>query len=398
MLLKGTIKSLKSSLFPAFALLCLGIGASCTRGTNESPDLANESPDLVSESADLANELLHPASESLDLALLESFLGNYYQRLHLEGDPPIRVAYDVAATDLNGDEVEEVLVYLRSDYFCGTNGCNLLILARHGEAFRVVTEISVAKPPIRVLDTRSHGWRSLAVRTSDWDILKPFEAGLAYNGESYPRNPSIFPARRLEGAAPGEILIHRRPREEADGEFVIGQRCIGASCARGTNGSSDRRRLESFLDAYYQDLHREGDAPVRVEYVTAATDLNGDDVDELLVYVSAEGLCGSSGCDLLILTRRGESFRVVNHMEIARPPIRVLDTRSNGWRNLTVTLHGGGILEPLEMELAFDGTSYPRNPSMPPARRMVRAASGEVLMDRNWQHESGGEFLIGEPR
>ena len=400
MLLRGAIRGLKTSFFPTLALLCLGIGASCARGTNESSDLANESPDRVNELRDVASESPDLASEPPDLARLESFLGNRYQHFHLDGDPPIRVAYDVAAIDLNGDDVDELLVYLRSEHFCGSDGCNLLILSPHGESFSLVAELSITRPPVRVLHARSNGWRNLTVTVGGGGILPRYESELAYNGWNYPTDPSMPPARKLEGAASGELLIDRRRRQEADGEFVIGEqrnRRASASCARGTIESADLARLQGFLSNRYQRVHLEGYPPMHVAYHVAAADLNGDHVDELLVYIGSEHFCGSGGCNLLILERGGEFFRVVTAMSITRPPIRALDTRSNGWRNLSVTVGGGGILPWYVAELAYDGRRYPSNPSMPPARRLEGAASGETLIDDCRREEANGVFVIGGP-
>lgn len=101
MFLSGGIECLKRIFFPPFALLCLGIGASCTDGR----------------------------TESLDRARLEALLSSYYERSHQQGQPQIRSPHNVAAADLDGDQVDELLVYLRSENFCGSGGCMLLILA-----------------------------------------------------------------------------------------------------------------------------------------------------------------------------------------------------------------------------------------------------------------------------
>lgn len=77
-----------------------------------------------------------------------------------------------------------------------------------------------------------------------------------------------------------------------------------------------------------------------------------------------------------------------------RLPVRVLDSRSNGWRDLTVTVQGGGRIEPVEIELAFDGESYPTNPSVPPARPLQGAASGEILIDDCRRNLVDGEVLV----
>ena len=158
--------------------------------------------------------------------------------------------------------------------------------------------------------------------------------------------------------------------------------CLGVvlGCARGPS-EPDVARLDRFLGAYFNaSAGDDGDPPTRMTYLSAATDLNADNVDETLVYLTSRDFCGSGGCTLLILTPREDSYRVVTRTTMVRLPIRVLDATSNGWRNLSVTVQGGGIVEPYEAELAFDGDSYPTNPSMPPARRLQGATGGEVLI------------------
>src|SRR5437763_13772221 len=90
--------------------------------------------------------------------------------------------------------------------------------------------------------------------------------------------------------------------------------------------------------------------------------------------------CGIGGCKTLILARDGTSWRVVATITITMLPIGVLQTTSNGWHSMGVWVQGGGIQSGYEAELRFDGKTYPRNPSTPPARRLVGNAEGEVVI------------------
>jgi hypothetical protein len=67
-------------------------------------------------------------------------------------------------------------------------------------------------------------------------------------------------------------------------------------------------------------------------------------------------------------------------MTITNPPIRVLDQKLNGWHSLGVWVQGGGIQPGYEAELRFNGKSYPKNPSVPPARRADKNLAGEVVI------------------
>jgi|ERR1041385_7529633 hypothetical protein len=116
------------------------------------------------------------------------------------------------------------------------------------------------------------------------------------------------------------------------------------------------------------------------DYRAAYFDLNGDGIKEVIVYLTHYNWCGSGGCITLILEPTKSSFTVITKMTIVRPPIRVLDTSSHGWRNLTVWVQGGGIQPGYEAELRFDGKKYPSNPSMPPAVPLTGKATGQVIL------------------
>jgi hypothetical protein len=66
-------------------------------------------------------------------------------------------------------------------------------------------------------------------------------------------------------------------------------------------------------------------------------------------------------------------------ISVNRPPFRVSPRSTNGWRNLIVHVSGGG-LQAHDAELAFDGTSYPSNPTVPPARPATDTDGADVLI------------------
>lgn len=114
--------------------------------------------------------------------------------------------YVSAFADLDGDGRDEALVYLNSGYFCGSGGCNLYVYRQIRGRWRQVSEISIANLPIRLLATRSHGWRDISVLVAGGGV-RAHEARLSYNGRSYPSNPSVPPAATLRGRAAGRPLI-----------------------------------------------------------------------------------------------------------------------------------------------------------------------------------------------
>jgi hypothetical protein len=129
-------------------------------------------------------------------------------RQFLQGfDSNLKDRFLAAFTDLNGDGKLEAIVHLTNNDWCGSGGCTTLVLARDGDSWRLVTEIGITRPPIRVLTTKSNGWHSLAVWVQGGGIQPGYEAELRFDGKAYPTNPTVAPARRLVGKAAGEIVI-----------------------------------------------------------------------------------------------------------------------------------------------------------------------------------------------
>lgn len=139
--------------------------------------------------------------------------------------------------------------------------------------------------------------------------------------------------------------------------------------------------LLALLRHRFSSGNHERDASGR--YSLAMADLDADGVPEALVYVSGERWCGSGGCHLIVLDREGRSWREVTSLTITWPPIRLLETRTNGWRDIGVSVSGGGIRPRYEALLRFDGRSYPSNPSVSPAQPAPPRARGEILIPRD---------------
>lgn len=107
----------------------------------------------------------------------------------------------------HGEGLDQItLVYLVGPEYCGSGGCNLLILGRQGDPYVVLGEESVVQTPVRVLATSTNGRPDIGVRVSGGGVREGYEARLAFNGERYPSNPTVAPAARVDGAA-GETLI-----------------------------------------------------------------------------------------------------------------------------------------------------------------------------------------------
>ena len=53
---------------------------------------------------------------------------------------------------------------------------------------------------------------------------------------------------------------------------------------------------------------------------------------------------------------------------------------TKGWHNIAVRVQGGGITPGYFAELRFDGKTYPKNPSVPPARRLKDEPHGKAII------------------
>ena len=114
-----------------------------------------------------------------------------------------------------------------------------------------------------------------------------------------------------------------------------------------------------------------------VTFREGRADLDGDGSDELLIYTGGAMVCGSGGCPLSVLRLTADGPEVLAQTTVTQLPVGVLDTSTNGMRDIWVTTVGGGAPEQTR-KLSFDGKSYPKNPTMTPAETIE--APGTVVI------------------
>lgn len=96
---------------------------------------------------------------------------------------------------------------------------------------------------------------------------------------------------------------------------------------------------------------------------SAFIDLNGDGNDDALVYLQSPMFCGSGGCSLQVYQGGPDGFTLDSDISLARNPIIVADTATDGWRDLVMQVSGGGA-EPKNVVMQHSADGYPGNPSM----------------------------------
>jgi hypothetical protein len=160
------------------------------------------------------------------------------------------------------------------------------------------------------------------------------------------------------------------------GIVVAGIALLGASCLAQPQHKPSSDQMNS-LKKFLQNYIGNSDNARKTQFSSAFVDLRDDGTQGVIVYLTDDGWCGSGGCTTLILVPKDSSYTVVTKITIVRPPIRVLATKSNGWHDIAVRVQGGGIINAYDAKLSFDGRTYPRNPSVFPARRLVEEVAGE---------------------
>ncbi len=159
-------------------------------------------PDAVATSAETEAATEAPAPQTAE----EWIKANYQDAVTSDLG---KLQYATAEADLDGDGTPEVLAYLGGPMFCGTGGCNLVVLKRAkqadgSEGFRKMGETSVVQLPVGVLASRTRGWRDIGVTVSGGGMAEGI-ARLRFNGKAYPQNASDEVS--AEAASVGKILI-----------------------------------------------------------------------------------------------------------------------------------------------------------------------------------------------
>ena len=119
------------------------------------------------------------------------------------------VRYFLKWFDLNGDGISEAIVHVVGPEVCGTGGCTTHIFVKSGSRCKLVSTIDLSRPLIVASTARSNGWRNLIVFIAGGGILPGYYVELRFNGATYPDNPTVKPAKRINGKPRGTVLIKR---------------------------------------------------------------------------------------------------------------------------------------------------------------------------------------------
>lgn len=92
--------------------------------------------------------------------------------------------YVYARVDLNGDQKPEVLVYLLGSIFCGTGGCDLLLLTEARGGYALLNRFSTSRLPVFVSSQRTAGWNELSTLQSGGGAPASYVRHV-FNGKKY---------------------------------------------------------------------------------------------------------------------------------------------------------------------------------------------------------------------
>ncbi|MBY5930663.1 hypothetical protein KUV86_16240 [Halomonas sp. DP8Y7-3] len=118
------------------------------------------------------------------------------------------------------------------------------------------------------------------------------------------------------------------------------------------SGDARRAALEDSLKANFDPQLGE------VRYLIGWSDLNDDGREEAIVHVVGPMVCGTGGCDTLILEAQGDTYRVISAQPTTQPPIQLGDAAHEGWQDLLVRRHVAADEPAQTVRLRFDGNSY----------------------------------------
>ena len=122
-------------------------------------------------------------------------------------------------------------------------------------------------------------------------------------------------------------------------------------------------------------------------YLADFVDLNGDRSPDAIVVLIGSYWCGTGGCTMLVFRGEDKTFKLVSRSTLVRRPVTVSETETNGWRDLVLTVSGGGM-PAKTVALKFDGKKYPLNPSVQAALPAEAATKGTVLFPEGTNPET----------
>lgn len=139
--------------------------------------------------------------------------------------------------------------------------------------------------------------------------------------------------------------------------------------------TSKNKEIEAVVkETFFKDVENP-----KYSYTYNYTDLNSDEYEDVIVLLGGMEFAGSGGSTVLILKGEVEGLSFINKVTLARTPIIVTNTISNGYKDLMFVVYGGGSETSYNI-LKYDGLKYPSNPSVQLAADKHTKFTGEALI------------------
>ncbi len=166
----------------------------------------------------------------------------------------------------------------------------------------------------------------------------------------------------LETAPDKQLLIHEQRQWLHD----VRDACADAACLTEVYTIRLQEVPESAILRAAMARHdaRRRIDPASYRFTYALVDLDGDGIQDAVVYLNAG--CGSGGCDIRIMKGTKDGFTYVSGSTVTNLPVYVLPSKTNGWRDIAVTTRVG-FMKYGTVILKYNGQGYPLNPSLQPS-------------------------------
>jgi len=117
----------------------------------------------------------------------------------------------------------------------------------------------------------------------------------------------------------------------------------------------------------------------KFRYYYNKIDLNGDNKPELFVYLVGPLFSGSGGSSAIIFKLKDNEYIPLSKFTLVHNPIIISKNSTNGWKNIIMYVSGGGA-DSGYVEIKFNGSSYPSNPSIQPKVKNGTKVSGTAII------------------
>lgn len=112
---------------------------------------------------------------------------NLKQQVHVYTED--QSTFNVAFNDLNQDGIDDAIVLLNGQNWCGSGGCTMLIFkGKADQQFELLSKTTLVDRPVYATTYTQNGWKQLLVYSR-----KHGQVMLKYDGKQYPLNPSLLP-------------------------------------------------------------------------------------------------------------------------------------------------------------------------------------------------------------